>query len=69
MSLFDKDLFLIDVERKQFSQMKHLHTICNEIGISRSTGSQIKAKKQITLDTFFKVIKWMGTDANRYLKK
>jgi len=59
----------MDVEKKQFSEMKHLHTICTEIGISRMTGSRIKAKKPLTLESFLKVVNWMGTDMNRYLIK
>lgn len=69
MTLFNYDVFKMDVEKKQFSEMKHLHTICSEIGISRVTGHRIKTKQPLTLETFLKVVNWLGTDMNRYLKK
>lgn len=69
MTLFNYDVFKMDVERKQFSEMKHLHVICGEIGISRATGNRIKSKKPLTLDSFLKVVDWLGTDMNRYLKQ
>lgn len=68
MKGFNHDIFLIDFNKKQFSEKKSLRIVCEEIGMSRATGSRIKAKQNLTLEAFIKVVNWMKTDANRYLK-
>jgi hypothetical protein len=66
MTCFNYDIFKIDINKKRHSELKTIKQICSEIQITKSTYSQIKNKKPITLYSFTKIIKWLKTDVNRY---
>ena len=67
--IFDNELFKKDVKTKRIIETHISLADCSkQIGISKPTLSRIEKGDVIPdLLTFFKVIKWLGTDPRNYI--
>lgn len=59
-------ILAMDLKASRNTQSKSEATMCEEIGIKRSTVYRLKQGKLITMDTFCKCITWLDADVNRY---
>ena len=61
---FRKDFITVRLIDKNISMQQ----ASDEIGISKATVSRIEKGKTPDIDTFLKVLKWLGYLPNRYFK-
>lgn len=66
---FKKELFRKDIKQKRLvDDEKSLDIACKEIGISKSTLSRAEKGKDVTIDSFVRLISWMGVSPYKYIQ-
>lgn len=63
---FDSDLLYRDVRKKRQRLSMSQNELAKEIDVARSTFFRLSKNKEITMQTFLKLIKWTGKEATRY---
>lgn len=69
MYTLDTDRLYRDVTKKRYKAKLSQNDVVREIDLSRSTFFRLSHDKDITMHTFLKLITWLDTDANRYIKQ
>jgi transcriptional regulator with XRE-family HTH domain len=64
---FKREEFRKDViTKRMIEKSMSMDAASKEIGISKATLSRIESKKAVDMDTFIKVIVWLGTEPSAY---
>ena len=66
---YDSESLKKDLRLKRIIELElSMNVACKEIGISKATLSRIENGSMPDLLTFFKIVKWLGTDSKNYIK-
>jgi transcriptional regulator with XRE-family HTH domain len=67
--IYDSELLKKDLRLKRLIELELGMDACSkEIGISKATLSRVEKGNMPDLLTFFKVIKWLNSNPNNYIK-
>ena len=67
---FKKETFRQTIRHKRLLVDENSMGVCSdEIGISKSTLSRVEAGRPFDLETFVKIINWLGYDANHFIRE
>jgi transcriptional regulator with XRE-family HTH domain len=67
--IYDSELLKKDLKTKRIIELEISMDVCaKEIGISKPTLSRVENGSMPDLLTFFKIVKWLGSDARMYIK-
>lgn len=66
---YDSESLKKDLRLKRIIDLElSMDVACKEIGISKATLSRVENGNMPDLLTFFKIVKWLGTDIKEYIK-
>jgi hypothetical protein len=66
---YDSESLKKDLRLKRIIELElSMDVACKEIGISKATLSRVENGSMPDLLTFFKIVKWLGTDIKEYIK-
>jgi len=66
---YDSESLKKDLRLKRIIELElSMDLACKEIGISKATLSRVENGNMPDLLTFFKIVKWLGTDIKEYIK-
>jgi transcriptional regulator with XRE-family HTH domain len=66
--VYDSELLKKDLRLKRLIELQISMDVCaKEIGVSKATLSRVENGNMPDLITFFKIIKWLGSDAKKYI--
>jgi transcriptional regulator with XRE-family HTH domain len=67
--IYDSESLKKDLRLKRIIECNLSMDVCSkQIGISKPTLSRIERGNMPDLLTFFKIVKWLGTDSKNYIK-
>lgn len=67
--IYDSESLKKDLRLKRIIEYNFSMDVCaKHIGISKPTLSRIERGSMPDLLTFFKIVKWLGTDSKNYIK-
>lgn len=66
---YDSESLKKDLRLKRIIELElSMDVACEQIGISKATLSRVENGNMPDLLTFFKIVKWLGTDIKEYIK-
>ena len=65
----DYDRLHRDVLKKRYRASMSQNDVVRLINISRATFFRLSKHKELTMETFLKLLTWLETEPNRYIKK